>query len=131
MTGVQTCALPIYVYLNYGIHCCLNAITGRAGIPGCVLIRALEPVAGVDMMARRRGIPAGAVRIASGPGNLTKALAITLRDNAADLTTGALTIEPRPGPRPRITAGPRVGITRAVDLPLRFWISDSPSVSKR
>ena len=58
-------------------------------------------------------------------------LAITLRDNAADLTTGALTIEPRPGPRPRITAGPRVGITRAVDLPLRFWIADSPSVSKR
>ena len=119
------------MYLNYGIHCCLNAITGRAGIPGCVLIRALEPVAGAETMARRRGLPAGSARIASGPGNLTKALAIGLRVNAADLTTGALTIEPRPGPRLRVTAGPRVGITRAVDLPLRFWIADSPSVSKR
>lgn len=119
-----------YVYLNYGIHCCLNAITGRVGIPGCVLIRALEPMTGVETMARRRGVPAN-VRIASGPGNLTKALAITLRDNAADLTTGRLTIEPRPGARPRITAGPRVGITRAIDLPLRFWIADSPSVSGR
>ena len=52
-------------------------------------------------------------------------------DNAADLTTGALTIEPRTGPRPRITTGPRVGITRAVDLALRFWIATSPSVSRR
>ena len=120
-----------YVYLNYGIHCCLNAITDRAGLPGCVLIRALEPVTGVDTMARRRGVPATSARIASGPGNLTKALGITLRDNAADLTTGALTIEPRTGPRPPITTGPRVGITRAVDLPLRFWITTSPSVSRR
>ena len=119
-----------YVYLNYGIHCCLNAITDRAGVPGCVLIRALEPVTGVETMAKRRGVPASA-RVASGPGNLTKALAITLRDNAADLTTGPLTIEPRDRPRPRITAGPRVGITRAIDLPLRFWIADSPSVSRR
>ncbi len=120
-----------YVYLNYGIHVCLNAITGRPGVPGCVLIRALEPVTGVETMARRRGVPASSVRIASGPGNLTKALAITLRDNTADLTTGPLTIEPRRGARPRITAGPRVGITRAIDLPLRFWIADNPSVSKR
>ncbi len=120
-----------YVYLNYGIHCCLNAITHRAGLPGCVLIRALEPVSGVKTMARRRGVPASSARIASGPGNLTKALAITLRDNAADLTAGPVTIEQRTGPRPRIVAGPRVGITRAVNLPLRFWITDSPSVSKR
>jgi DNA-3-methyladenine glycosylase len=119
-----------YVYLNYGIHFCLNAITSRAGIPGCVLIRALEPVTGMEAMARRRGLPASSVRLASGPGNLTKALAITLRDNAADLTAGPLTIEPRRGARPRITAGPRVGITRAIDLPLRFWITGSPSVSQ-
>ncbi len=119
-----------YVYLNYGIHVCLNAITGRAGTPGCVLIRAVEPVAGIDTMVRRRGVPATSVRIASGPGNLTRALGITLADNAADLTEGPLTIEPRTGPRPRITTGPRVGITRAVDLPLRFWIANSPSVSK-
>jgi DNA-3-methyladenine glycosylase len=120
-----------YVYLNYGLHFCLNAITSRSGVPGCVLIRALEPVAGVETMARRRGVPASSARIASGPGNLTKALAITLRDNEADLTTGPLTIERRTGARPRITAGPRVGITRAIDLPLRFWIAGSAAVSKR
>ena len=70
-----------YVYLNYGMHHCLNAIAGRAARPGCVLIRALEPVAGLGAMARRRGVAQDARRLASGPGNLTRALAITARDN--------------------------------------------------
>lgn len=120
-----------YVYLNYGIHCCLNAITAPAGRPGCVLIRALEPVAGLATMARRRHVPTTSPRLASGPGNLTKALAITLRDNGADLTRGPLTIHPRERPRPRVSAGPRVGITRAVDMPLRFWIDGNAHVSRR
>ena len=115
-----------YVYLNYGMHCCLNAIAGRRGRPGCVLIRALEPVLGLRAMARRRGVPQGSPRLASGPGNLTRALAITLRDNRADLTAGRLTIEPPDAPRDfRIAAGPRVGITRSTDLRLRFWIAGS------
>ncbi|OGL11634.1 MAG: hypothetical protein A3F92_04420 [Candidatus Rokubacteria bacterium RIFCSPLOWO2_12_FULL_71_22] len=115
-----------YVYLNYGMHCCLNAIAGRRGRPGCVLIRALEPVLGLRAMARRRGVPQGSPRLASGPGNLTRALAITLRDNRADLTTGRLTIEPPDAPREfRIASGPRVGITRSTDLRLRFWIAGS------
>src|SRR5438876_8690038 len=63
-----------YVYLNYGIHCCLNAIAGRAGRPGCVLIRALEPTLGLATMARRRGGARAQSRPASGPGNLTRAL---------------------------------------------------------
>ena len=120
-----------YVYLNYGIHYCLNAIAGAAGRPGCVLVRALEPVAGLSAMARRRRVEPDSRRLASGPGNLTRALGITLSDNGADLTRGLFTIEPPDRPRDfRITSGPRVGITRAVDLRLRFWIADSPFVSR-
>ena len=82
-------------------------------------------------MARRRGVAAEARRLASGPGNLTRALAVTLRDNGADLTRGPLTIEPPPERRrPRIARGPRIGITRAADLPLRFWIAGNPFVSR-
>jgi len=75
-----------YVFRIYGLHHCLNAITGRAGRPGCVLIRAIEPVAGERAMAPRRGVSPGAVALTNGPGKLTEALAITLRDNGADLT---------------------------------------------
>jgi DNA-3-methyladenine glycosylase len=121
-----------YVYLNYGLHCCLNATAGRAGRPGCVLIRALEPVTGLAAMVRRRGAPRGSPRLASGPGNLTRALGIVLADNGADLTAGRLTIEPPAEPRDfSIASGPRVGISRALDLRLRFWIAgDNPFVSR-
>jgi DNA-3-methyladenine glycosylase len=120
-----------YVFLSYGTHHCLNAITGRAGTPGCVLIRALEPLAGRAAMARRRGVAADSPRLASGPGNLTRALGLTLRDNGADLTRAPLTIEPPPAPRRfRIASGPRIGITRAADLPLRFWIAGHPAISR-
>jgi DNA-3-methyladenine glycosylase len=119
-----------YVYLNYGIHHCLNAITNPAGRPGCVLIRALEPLEGVTTMARRRGVSVDARRLASGPGNLTQALGLSLRDNGADLTRGPLVILPPGRPRDfKIARGPRVGITRSTDLPLRFWIAGHPSVS--
>jgi len=119
-----------YVFLNYGTHHCLNAIAGPAGTPGCVLIRALEPVIGQAVMARRRGTAAAVRRPASGPGNLTRALGVTLRDNGTDLTRGPLTIEPATGPgRSRVATGPRIGITRSTDLPLRFWIADNPFVS--
>jgi DNA-3-methyladenine glycosylase len=119
-----------YVFLNYGVHCCLNATANPAGEPGCVLIRALEPLDGVATMSRRRGAPASA-RLASGPGNLTRALGVTLRDNGADLTRGALVILPADAPRRfTIERGRRVGITRSVELPLRFWIAGHPSVSR-
>jgi DNA-3-methyladenine glycosylase len=120
-----------YIYLNYGIHYCLNAIAGAAGRPGCVLIRALEPVTGLATMARRRGVDADSTRLAGGPGNLTRALGITSRDNGADLTRGLFTIEPPDRPRDfRIASGPRIGITRAVDLRLRFWINGNPFTSR-
>jgi len=119
-----------YVYLNYGIHYCLNAIAGAAGTAGCVLIRALEPREGLAVMAQRRGVPPSAPRLTSGPGNLTRAFGITLRDNGADLTGGPLTIEPPAADDFRIAVGPRVGITRDVARPLRFWIAGHPAVSR-
>jgi DNA-3-methyladenine glycosylase len=119
------------VYLNYGVHYCLNAITNPAGKAGCVLIRALAPVTGVATMARRRGLQPQARRLASGPGNLTRALGVTLRDNGADLTHGSLVILPPDGPRDfAIARGPRVGITRSVELPLRFGLEGHPDVSR-
>ncbi len=120
-----------YVYLNYGLHACLNAITDVPGRPGCVLIRALEPVRGLAAMARRRGVRPDAPRLASGPGNLTRALGLTVRDSGADLTRGSLTIEPPDRPRRfTIRRGPRVGITKARERRLRFWIAGSPHVSR-
>jgi DNA-3-methyladenine glycosylase len=120
-----------YVYLNYGIHRCLNAIAGPAGRPGCVLIRAVEPLRGLTAMARRRGVPRRQARVASGPGNLTRALGITLEDNGADLTRGRLTVEPPEAPRAfRVASGPRIGITRAREPRLRFWIARNRFVSR-
>src|SRR5436853_4089973 len=69
-----------YVFAAYGLHACLNAIAERAGRPGCVLIRALEPLLGLRVMARRRGVPSTSLRLASGPGNATRALGIGLAD---------------------------------------------------
>jgi DNA-3-methyladenine glycosylase len=73
----------------------------------------------------------GDPRLATGPGNLTRAFGITVGDNGADLTRGTLTVEPAPEPRRiHIARGPRVGITRAAARPLRFWIANHPSVSR-
>ena len=120
-----------YVYRIYGMHFCLNAIAGTSGTPGCVLIRALEPVAGVALMARRRGVAAETVGVANGPGKLTEALGITGRQNGTDLTAGVLVVAPPDAPREfSIARGPRIGIARAVDLPLRFWIRGHRCVSR-
>jgi DNA-3-methyladenine glycosylase len=129
-----------YVFRAYGLHACLNAIAGPRGTPGCVLIRALEPLAGLATMARRRGRralgtgarpPRALAALTSGPARLTEALGITLRDNGADLRRGRLTIHgPRRPARVDAATGPRVGITRSPELPLRFWIRGNPYVSR-
>ena len=120
-----------YVYLNYGMHSCLNAITNRRGKPGCVLIRALEPGLRRRAMARRRGVAPDSPRLTSGPGNVTRALGISARHNGADLTGSRLTVEPpgQPGEF-SIGCGPRVGIRRARERRLRFWITGNRYVSK-
>lgn len=121
-----------YVYLNYGIHYLVNAVTEDEGFPAAVLIRALEPLEGVASMRRRRGRASIAEKdLCRGPGNLTVALGIALKENRADLTAGALTIEDH-GFAPRaIAVSPRIGIRVGTEHHWRFTASDSASVSGR
>ena len=120
-----------YVYRSYGIHACLNAVCEPAGVGAAVLIRALEPVAGIDAMRERRGLDR-LEDLCSGPGRLTQALGIGLDFNGTDLLTGPIRVEPRaPGWRERVLAtAPRVGITKAVELPWRFTAEGSRFVSR-
>jgi DNA-3-methyladenine glycosylase len=120
-----------YVYLIYGMYECLNVVAEPEGIPGCVLIRALEPLAGIPRMRRRRPAAQGIEALANGPGKLTLAMGITRRHNGADLTRGVLTIHP-PASKDSFEIGvsPRIGISQAADLPLRFFIQGSRFVSR-
>ncbi len=107
----------LYVYLSYGIHCCANVVTGADGDGQAVLLRAIDPFDGTDAMLRRRG----RLPLADGPGKLCQALGIRLGDNGIDLSTSSICILDDGTPPPSDPViGPRVGITRASDLPLRF-----------
>lgn len=108
-----------YVYLNYGIHYLVNAVTEREGFPAAVLIRALEPLEGIGAMKRRRGPRVEERRLCSGPGNLTVALGIGPRLNRADLTSGALTIEDAGLPSRDVVWTPRIGIRVGTRRPWR------------
>jgi DNA-3-methyladenine glycosylase len=117
-----------YVYRSYGVHAMLNVVAHRPGAVGAVLVRALEPWAGLDLMAARRG-NADPRALCSGPGKLCRALAITLDHHGTDLLAdGSLRLEPGPPPA-AIDHGGRIGISRAVEAPLRFWEAGSPFVS--
>ena len=118
-----------YVYLSYGVHTMLNAVCEPAGVGAAVLIRALEPLEGIELMRERRR-RAGIEELCSGPGKLTQALGIALADDGADLRAGRVTISPRRRSL-AIAASPRIGITRAVELPWRFSVPGSPYVSRR
>ena len=119
-----------YVYLIYGMYECLNLVCEAAGRPGCVLIRALEPVAGIEIMRRRRPAARKPEDLASGPGKLTLALAITRLQNEADVTRGSLVVREPAEPRPvEIAVSPRIGISQCADLPLRFFIRGNRFVS--
>jgi DNA-3-methyladenine glycosylase len=121
-----------YVYLNYGIHYLVNAVTEAEGQPAAVLIRALHPVQGLPLMRRRRapdGRDISDTGLCRGPGNLTKALGITLADNLRDLTGSRLWIEDRGLLRGRVSWGPRIGIRVGTDKHWRCWIDGHPSVS--
>ena len=118
-----------YVYRSYGIHALLNAVCEPRGIGAAVLIRALEPVNGIEVMRSRRGVEA--VReLCSGPGKLTQALGIALADDGADLRDGRITISARRRALP-LAVSRRIGITRAVELPWRFTAAGSRFVSRR
>jgi DNA-3-methyladenine glycosylase len=120
-----------YVYFSYGIHSLLNAVCEEEGTGAAVLIRALEPVDGLDEMRGRRGLPR-ATDLCSGPGKLTQALDIGLSLNGSSLEDGPIVVLDRePGERaPRLATGERIGITKAAELPWRFCDADSPHVSR-
>lgn len=120
-----------YVYLIYGMYECLNLIAEPTGVAGCVLIRALEPVAGVPLMQERRPIAKTVEQLTSGPGKLTRALGITRKLNGVDVTRGVLTVhQPEREEKFAIGVTPRIGITKCVDWPLRFFIRENRFVSK-
>ena len=120
-----------YVYFSYGIHSLLNAVAEQEGVGAAVLIRALEPVDGVELMRRRRGV-ARDEELCSGPGKLTQALGVGLPLNGSSLVDGPIEMLDRePGARePRIVVGERIGITKAAELPWRFVDADSSHVSR-
>ncbi|HYP55497.1 MAG TPA: DNA-3-methyladenine glycosylase [Solirubrobacterales bacterium] len=119
-----------YVYLSYGIHSLLNAVSEPEGEAAAVLFRAIEPTHGLDQMRARRGERPDA-DLCSGPGKLTEALGITLADNGTDLTQDPfLLLPPEPGWNGEIVASRRIGITKAVDRPWRFSLAGSPYVSR-
>lgn len=124
----------LYVYLIYGLHHCLNIVTGPGGKPEAVLIRALEIDEGIGLARARRGPRPPESRLAAGPGNVGQALGVDRALNGADLAPGPVTIEPRLGPIPPIRSGPRIGVDYAgpwAERPMRFWIADDPHVSRR
>jgi DNA-3-methyladenine glycosylase len=120
-----------YVYFSYGIHSLLNVVCEPEGVGAAVLIRALEPIDGIDLMRRRRG-GIGDEHLCSGPGKLTQALGVGLELNGTDLLDGPARLGPAAAghPRPRIVAGPRIGITKAADLPWRFCAAGTRHISR-
>jgi DNA-3-methyladenine glycosylase len=120
-----------YVYFSYGVHSLLNAVAEDEGVGAAVLIRALEPVDGIELMRARRGLERPE-DLCSGPAKLTQALAIGLSLNDSSLLDGPIEVRARePAARPpRILRCERVGITKAVDLPWRFCDADSRHVSR-
>lgn len=109
-----------YVYLIYGMHYCLNIVAEPEGVAGCVLIRAVEPVPST----RENGLTG------NGPGKLTRALGISLRHYGVDLTRGPITLHAHPQKPFEIGVSPRIGISKAVELPLRFFIKGNRFVSR-
>jgi DNA-3-methyladenine glycosylase len=120
-----------YVYRSYGIHALLNAVCEPPGVGAAVLIRALEPLEGLEQMRLRRRL-ADLRGLCSGPGKLTQALGIGLHHNGVSLADGAVVIEPRPSDEVEgaIAVDRRIGITKAVELPWRFCATGSRFLSR-
>jgi DNA-3-methyladenine glycosylase len=120
-----------YVYFSYGVHSLLNAVCEPEGVGAAVLIRALEPLEGIDHMRERRGVDA-VRQLCSGPGKLTQALGIGLELNGTDLLHGPVVFGDRPRAWSDVAIGvdKRVGITKAADLPWRFVAAGSRYVSR-
>ena len=127
----------LYVYLSYGVHWCANIVCHADGVAGAVLIRALEPLSGVEEMWADRPAAKRERDLASGPGKLCAALGITSEHNGVDLLQSRASVRlRRPAPhrpldRSEMAVGPRIGISKAVDRPWRFGVADSAHLSRR
>lgn len=120
----------LYVYLSYGIHNCMNVVTGVEGHASAVLIRAVEPLAGLDVVRANRPNILKEAMLTNGPGKACQALAIDLSFNGHDLRKKPMVLSLRRQLAPsRIATSTRIGITRATDLKWRFYIKDNPYVS--
>jgi DNA-3-methyladenine glycosylase len=120
-----------YVYFSMGLHRCMNVVCHPAGSAAAVLLRAVEPLEGHARMERLRGVPSGP-GLANGPGKLCQAFDIHLAHDGVNALRGALRIEgpPRRDELEVIRAGPRIGISRAADLPYRYFLADHPCVGR-
>lgn len=121
----------IYVYIIYGMYYCFNITTDVPEVPAAVLIRALEPVEGIDIMRKRRG--KNKLRdLCSGPGKLATAMGFDKTFDGQSLLTGPVGVSPgKLSPEERIATSPRIGISKAVDWPLRYYLADNQFVSKK
>ena len=119
-----------YVYFTYGMYHCFNAVTAPEGIGEAILIRAVEPTHGIDVMMRNRGIT-DMRNLTSGPGKLCIAFGLNKQHNGLDLTSSDLMIADGEPPESEIVATTRIGIRLAAEMPWRFYISGNPYVSKK
>jgi DNA-3-methyladenine glycosylase len=117
-----------YVYRSYGIHWCVNFVCEPEGVADAVLIRALEPTHGLALMKRRRGLDDERL-LCAGPGRLCQALGITREHDGLPLDRPPFRLEPRAEP-PEIVRGPRIGISRAAELPWRYGLAGSRYLSR-
>ncbi len=125
-----------YVYSIYGLHACANLVTGQSQRGEAVLIRALEPVAGLETMQRRRGLPITSPLLTNGPAKLVQAMGILLSENGSSAVRPPLYVADSwenqlVDSNPSIVSTSRVGISLAVELPLRFYLPDSPFISRK
>ena len=118
-----------YVYRSYGVHWCLNLVCEGEGVASAVLLRALEPLAGLGAMRVRRGVENERL-LCSGPGRLCQALAVTREHDGLWLDRSPFELRPR-GAEVEVVAGPRIGITKAVEKPWRYGLAGSPFLSRR
>lgn len=118
-----------YVYFTYGNHHCVNVVTETEGVAGAVLFRALEPLAGLEVMRANRKVNDDRL-LCSGPGRLTQAMGISRKDNGADFTRPPLYLARGQNSGLRIVAGPRIGINSATERPWRFYTAGSAFISR-
>jgi DNA-3-methyladenine glycosylase len=117
-----------YVYRSYGLHWCLNLVCEEEGTPSAVLVRALEPAHGIEHMRARRGLSEPRL-LCAGPGRLCEALAVTREHDGLALDRAPFRVEPRQN-EPEVATAPRIGISRAVDLPWRYVLAGSRYLSR-